>query len=172
MGISKIAYAIGATSVAGALSVTTPVCATVHQCPVGFGVGLLQVDSAVMEDLSDGDGPPKYYRLKLSTNVDFVERAALRIDKLGVATFYPQVPERNHEPLGLTFRELDTAFGLQSEEKKSHRTVWFSGWNGQRWNDFRLDLKFKNGHCTQYRVTGPGVQQAGWHKEKKKAGET
>jgi hypothetical protein len=86
--------------------------------------------------------------------------AYLIIDSLGKPAVYPAVPNRKPNKVSLLdVKNLWTQGNSESSNVYSSELV---GWNSdkKRWNTFKVSLKFdKNSEYTDFRVTGPGIQQ-------------
>jgi hypothetical protein len=37
-----------------------------------------------------------------------------------------------------------------------------AGSNGQKLNRFKIELRFKDGHCSDYKVSGPSITDTDW----------
>lgn len=113
-----------------------------------------------IEQSSYGDGPPKYYRLAPDTNGEYGEQAQLQINANGKPAFH--LPSSSRQKMSnLSLEQMAKRFGPYTTEGNV-RVFSFKGWNGKVFRQFLLEVRFSNGKCSAYQITGPGISQKLW----------
>lgn len=105
-----------------------------------------------------GDKPPKIYRLHAAgTAPDTVT--------LFIADNGEPLLRKRYGSSGITFnsvtlRDAQKLWHGKGSRQQQSLKLW--GSNGINENEFRIELRFKNGFCSEYRVEGPGITDTAW----------
>lgn len=111
-----------------------------------------------VKDSKPGDAPPKIYRLHAAGNT--VDTVTLYIADNGEPLL-----RKRYGSSGITFNSVSYNDAVKLWHGKGtaqlqHVTLW--GSNGIQDNEFKVELRFKKGFCTEYRVEGPGITDRDW----------
>ncbi len=105
-----------------------------------------------------GDNPPKIYQLHSAGNVE--NTVTLYIAENGEPLL-----RKRYGSSGISFDSVshkDAVKLWRGKGTSQLRSLSLWGSNGIHDNEFKIELRFRKGYCTEYRVQGPGITDTEW----------
>lgn len=111
-----------------------------------------------LDENKPGDAPPKIYRLHAAGSTEDTVT-------LYVAGNGEPLLRKRYGTSGITFNSVsykDAVKLWHGQGTPQVQQVKLRGSNGIQDNEFKIELRFKKGLCSEYRVEGPGVTDTEW----------
>ncbi|MFN8659138.1 MAG: hypothetical protein U0105_22565 [Candidatus Obscuribacterales bacterium] len=157
----RFSYKMGLIGIAGLMSFQASSASSISDGKSKSSGFTVRDEIAVPEIYGEG---AKLYRVSVSPSTTPLLR--LVIDRNGVAYVGRLFPEKKCETLvGVSKSEMRCVFGTPFSSTKTtdrfNLTGWCEKWSGKsyekKWDNFRLEIQYRDDCCYRYVITGPGI---------------